>query len=219
VHLDVQLADKPSAVERPIDRLVQDPRSIEPRLLSADNRITSIFDQNIGQLLILGASGSGKTILFLELSEALLIRARKDRAQPIPVVFILSSWAAKRLPLAEWLVAELNNLYGVDHELARSWIDKDSIIPLLDGLDEVASAHREACVHAINAFHKNRGFLPIVVCCRSEVYESLSKRSVKLQLQAAVELQPLGLRSTSAPVASLLAACNKRSIAIPGYGS
>jgi hypothetical protein len=189
VQLEVQLADKSSAVERSIERLIQASRSIEPCLLPLGTDIASIFDENIGQLLILGAPGSGKTILLLKLTDALLARAREDQVQPIPVVFNLSSWAAKRRPLAEWLAAELNNLYEVPHDLARSWIDEDSILPLLDGLDEVVSGHRDACVHAINAFHKERGFLPIVVCCRSEDYDSLSKNSVKLQLQGAAELQ------------------------------
>jgi hypothetical protein len=190
-QLDLQLADKSSAVERPIDRLVQRSRSQEPHLLPIGTRVISIFDENIGQLLILGAPGYGKTTLLLELTQALLNRAGRDKTLPIPVVFSLSSWAAKRHPLADWLSTELNNLYDEPRASARALIDEDRILLLLDGLDEVAAEYREACVHAINAFHKERGFVPIVVCCRSDEYASLSQKSVKLQLQGAVEVQLL----------------------------
>ena len=190
-QLDLQLADKSSAVERPIDRLVRGYRSQEPHLLPIGTKIIGIFDENLGQLLILSAPGYGKTSLLLELTQALLDRAEEDKALPIPVVFNLSSWAAKRRPLADWLSTELNNLYDMPQASARAWIDEDRVLLLLDGLDEVSTEHREACVHAINAFHRERGFVPIVVCCRSDEYASLSEKSVKLQLQGAAEVQLL----------------------------
>ena len=48
--------------------------------------------QEIGlgrSLLILGAPGSGKTTMLLELTRQLLERARKNDDQPIPIVFNL----------------------------------------------------------------------------------------------------------------------------------
>lgn len=183
-RLDVQFVDTPQAIERPIDRLVQN--SQEPRLLPIGTSIAAIFEANIGQLLILGAPGSGKTTQLLELTQVLLHRAQEDVSLRIPVVFNLSTWAGQRRPLLHWLAAELHNLYQVPHELARTWVDEDQILPLLDGLDEVAPAYRETCVHAINAFHKEHGLVPLLVCCRSNDYFSLS---VRLRLLGSVEVQ------------------------------
>jgi hypothetical protein len=67
-------------------------------------------------------------------------------------------------------------------------VDADHILPLLDGLDEVASEHRAACVGAINTFRQNHGFLPLVVCSRMTDYAALDMR---LRLQGAIVVQPL----------------------------
>ena len=90
--------------------------------------------------------------MLLELTRDLLQRARDDESHPIPVVFPLSTWAATRRPLADWLVDELTERYEVARKIGTPWIDGDKILPLLDGLDEVAAEHRVACVDAINAF-------------------------------------------------------------------
>jgi hypothetical protein len=85
-------------------------------------------------------------------------------------------------------VDELNKRYDVPRKLAKNWVESELVLPLLDGLDEVASAHREACVAAINAFIHQHGLLPLVVCSRVADYEGLSTR---LRLPSAVAIQPL----------------------------
>ena len=106
----------------------------------------------------------------------------------IPVVFNLSSWAEQRLALADWLIDELNKRYDVPRTLAKTWVDAGLILPLLDGLDEVAADHREACVETINAFLSEHGLLPLVVCSRVADYEALT---VRLRLPSAVIIQSL----------------------------
>jgi hypothetical protein len=104
------------------------------------------------------------------------------------VVFHLSSWAESRRPLWRWLVEELHRRYGVARRLSRRWIAREQVIPLLDGLDEVAAEHRAECIDAINAFHDEHGQLPIAVCCRTAPYEALG---VRLRLRGAVVIRPL----------------------------
>ncbi|MGH8055586.1 MAG: NACHT domain-containing protein [Stenotrophomonas sp.] len=159
----------------------------EAEQLPAGTPISAVFKRIGGGLLILGAPGSGKTTALLELARDLLGDATADETQPMPVVFHLSSWAPRRPPLAEWLVDELYSRYGVSRPIARQWLAAGEVLPLLDGLDEVAAAHRAGCVEAINAFHQEHGPVRFAVCSRTEEYAALAAR---LRVEEALELQP-----------------------------
>jgi uncharacterized protein with WD repeat len=158
------------------------------RPLPAGTSVTQVYDDASGELLILGEPGSGKTTLLLELARNLLDRAEQDDALPIPVVFNLSSWAVKRQSITAWLVEELSAKYQVPRKLGQAWINDEQILPLLDGLDEVAPSHRTACIDALNTYHGEHGLLAIVICSRSTEYLSQTRR---LQLRSAVVVQPL----------------------------
>src|SRR5262249_8882800 len=159
-------------------------------LLPVGTPIHAVFDDLAGELLILGAPGAGKTTMLLELARDLLERAQHDAAHPIPVVFNLSTWAAQHPPINTWLVDELSKRYDVPRKIGQAWVDGGTILPLLDGLDEVALDQRAACVEAINAYHGAHGPLRLVVCSRSAEYELLA---VRLQFQGAVVIQPLAM--------------------------
>ncbi len=156
--------------------------------LPSDTRIIQLYDEAGGELLILGEPGSGKTTLLLELTRDLLDRARQVNTHPMPVVFILSSWAEKRQPLTDWLVEELSTKYQVPRTLGQLWVASDQMLLLLDGLDEVAPAHRAVCIDAINEYRREHGLVPTVICSRIAEYLSLATR---LQLRQAVVVQPL----------------------------
>ncbi len=87
---------------------------------------------------------------------------------------------------------ELRTKYDVPRKIGQQWIDADQVLPLLDGLDEVAKEARPACVQAINTYHQSRRDerweSPLVICCRSEEYDGLSTR---VTLQHAVSILPL----------------------------
>jgi len=157
--------------------------------LPAGTSMLEIFD-SIGMgrsLLILGAPGSGKTTMLLELARQLIARAREDVAYPIPMVFNLSSWTESKT-LADWLAQELNNLYSVPRKTAPDWVKGNKLLLLLDGLDEVRQDSRAKCVEAINAFRKEHGLTSLAVCSRSQDYADLN---AKLSFEGAIEVQPL----------------------------
>jgi GTPase SAR1 family protein len=186
-RIELGIETQPDAVERPFDLFVQQPEQA-PQPLPTGTPISRIFDEAGKALLILGQPGAGKTTLLLELTRDLLDRAEQDERHLIPVVFHLSSWAAQRFALADWLMDELNKRYDVPRIMAKSWVDAGLILPLLDGLDEVAADHREACVEAINVFLREHGLLPLVVCSRAADYTALTRR---LRLPSAVMIQAL----------------------------
>ena len=184
--LDLGIKQDPEAV-------IQYPWAIQKEstkeTLPAGTSMLEIFD-SIGMgrsLLILGAPGSGKTTMLLELARGLIARAREDVTQPIPMVFNLASWTEK-LTLADWLAQELNNLYSVPRKTAPDWVKGNKLLLLLDGLDEVRQESRVKCVEAINEFRKQNGLTSLAVCSRSQDYAELN---AKLSLEGAIEVQPL----------------------------
>lgn len=187
VAIRLNIANLSTLVEnRPWQLLPQQANGIA-QLLPPGTHIVDIFDQMNQRLLILGEPGAGKTTVLLELAHALLKRADEIPTYPSPVVFNLSSWGQRKAPLAEWLVDELRTRYNIPHKVAQGWVVDDKILPLLDGLDEVQSDSRKACVQGINQFHQEH-LVPLAVCSRIAEYEDLT---VHLKLQGAVLLQPL----------------------------
>jgi transcriptional regulator with XRE-family HTH domain len=174
-------------VENPWETLLRKPGA-QDEILPTGTRVLDIFDQLNGKLLILGDPGSGKTTTLLELARDLLSRADADSAHPIPIIFNLSSWSEERKPLVMWLVDELNSKYQSPKKVGQEWVENDGLLLLLDGLDEVAIEHRDACMRAINAYREEHGFVDIVICSRTADYEALSGQ---LRLNGAVVIQPL----------------------------
>lgn len=193
----LRLHEQPAAVENPWEPNAAPLDQLERPL--PPTQITQAFDNAGGELLILGEPGSGKTMLLLALTRDLLVRAGQQEDFPLPVVFNLSSWAAKRQPFEVWLVEELRAKYQVPPALAQSWVDADQILPLLDGLDEVVSSSRTACVKAMNEYRGKHGLVPMVVCCRATEYYTLDMR---LLLHTAVVVQPLNAKQIDDCLAS-----------------
>lgn len=156
--------------------------------LPAGTHITQVYDKAGGKLLILGEPGSGKTTLLLELCRDLLDRAEKENHHPMPVVFYLSPWAVRRQVLADWLVEELHTKYQVPRKQGKVWVANDQIVPLLDGLDEVAQEHRAACIGTINDYQRAHELVPTVVCSRQDEYLT---QQMNAQLHSAIIVEPL----------------------------
>lgn len=186
-RLDLPLTNEPQVIERPFELVVRQPE-VDPQLLSPAARPSMVFDDLEQALLILGSPGAGKTTMLLELVKDLLDRAERNPLFPIPMVFNLSSWVIERLPLTEWLVAELNKNYSIPRKIALEWVENDRIAPMLDGLDEVAQGQRQECVQNINAYRMEHGLVPIAVCSRLSDYERLV---IRLKLHGAIVVQPL----------------------------
>jgi serine/threonine protein kinase len=187
VWIELGMSERAQAVENPWQTVLKMPNAHD-ETLPAGTTISETFDRLQGKLLILGQPGSGKTATLLTLTRDLLDRAEWDSAHPMPVVFNLSSWAYERKSLAAWMVDELNFKYQVPRKKGQQWMRNEQIMPLLDGLDEVAVEHRNACVRVINRYRRRHGFVDVVVCSRIADYKALTAR---LRLNGAIVLQPL----------------------------
>ena len=190
ISIVLRLDNRPSAVNSDLNDLdiINPDQSRE--FLPAGTTAINVFDR-LGdgrKLLILGAPGAGKTIILLQLAKDLITRAEEDIHHLIPVVLNLSSWAAKKQTIAEWIVEELNSQYKLPRKIGQQWVEKQELLLLLDGLDEIGDFEkRNACVNALNDFQKETA-TEMVVCCRKDHYKNLH---YKLKLESAISLQPL----------------------------
>jgi hypothetical protein len=184
IRLDIE--ERPEAVNRPWDIVLRE--NDRHRQLASGTKVIEVFDELGGELLILGAPGAGKTTTLLELARDLIVRTEQEDSNPTPVIFNLSSWASRWEFLVDWLVDELYSEYDVPRKIGKAWIESGSVLPLLDGLDEVRSEYRAVCVKAINKHRREHGLEMIVVCSRLIDYELLS---IRLKMQGAILLLPL----------------------------
>jgi hypothetical protein len=182
VRLELDLQEIPEVLMRPNVRLRYQANS--ERAIPSGVSIYQIFQESGQNLLILGAPGSGKTFMMLELARDLLDEAERNVQAAVPIVLNLSSWAKERPSLADWIVDEVYLQYQLAKKVTYAWLEHDQICLLLDGLDEVAQEQRDACVEAINSF-KLEYSSPMVVCSRTEDYTNLAPR---LNLSRAIEI-------------------------------
>jgi NACHT domain len=184
--------------------------------VSPSQDILKLFDDADHQLLILGPQGSGKTYKLLELTSALLDRAKENHSMPIPVMLNLSSWSAHKEPMDKWLVSELVSVYQLPRSLARRWVDNEMIVLCLDGLDEITvvgtepssdqkdearrrTEHcRRACLQALNEYIEGTGIW-LALCCREEEYKELGlKLHTRRGDSATVRIEPLSYKQVKA---------------------
>ncbi|HEY86324.1 MAG TPA: ATP-binding protein [Chloroflexi bacterium] len=94
--IELGLEERQEAVDnRPRDMVLQTPQQPD-RVLPPGTRVMDVFNEMGQALLILGEPGSGKTTMLLELARDTIALAEKDPAQPIPVIFNLSSWGGQK---------------------------------------------------------------------------------------------------------------------------
>lgn len=190
VFLNLGKEAQPDQVKRPWDSEIK----IGVKAVQAipdDTTITQVFDSPDikGKLLILGQPGAGKTTTLLDLTKTLIKKAEEDTSYPIPVLFNLSSWKDEKQLIRDWVVVELKSKYGVSLNLGKRWIEDRILLPLLDGLDEVAPERQEKCVQQINTFLAGEAApLYTAVCSRIAEYENYE---APLQLNGAIYLKEL----------------------------
>lgn len=187
--MDVNLSERPEAVRNAATLLLRSVNQSE-HLLPVGTSILDAYDQAEQDLLILGAPGSGKSTQLLDLAQQLVERAAQDAGRPFPVILPLSSWAVKGLPLQDWIIEQLTQIYDIPRQVSEQWVQEDAILPLLDGLDEMDEAARPACINAINIYHRIHLGTPLVICSRTAEYNVAAQRQ-RLALQRAVIAQPL----------------------------
>jgi hypothetical protein len=134
-----------------------------------------------GRLTIIGAPGSGKTVLALHLLIQLLEHRADPAADgprpPVPVRFSLAAFDVDR-PLADWLAQQLTDRFRTHPAVARALVGGRRILPVLDGLDEMDPGEGPAerateTMRWLNRYLAGTDPAPAVLTCRRDRYEQL----------------------------------------------
>ncbi|WP_128428761.1 helix-turn-helix domain-containing protein [Streptomyces cyaneus] len=146
-----------------------------------------------GRLVVLGRSGSGKTILALRF--VLDHLAARSHTDPVPVIFSIGGWNPTKITLRDWLTAQLTRDHpgyaaqGPDGQsLASALVESGRILPVLDGFDEMAGGLRRPALEALNATT-----LPLLLTSRPDEYAAAVAETDVLTAAAAIELTDLTL--------------------------
>jgi hypothetical protein len=178
--------------------------SLAGELTGSDSDLAAVLDRvPTRRLVVLGGIGSGKTVALVRLVLRLLeLRRPAPHHDPVPVMYSLASWDPTTTGLYEWLEARLANDHPMLREPARdrvTWaremIDRDLVLPVLDGFDELPAELRATARDQLNIELRRRPGL--VLSCRTGDYRAVIDSSAgphhRLQAAAAVEVQALGL--------------------------
>lgn len=152
------------------------------------------------RLVVLGAPGSGKTILLVRLILDLL--SRRQAGEPVPVLLSVTSWNPAAQSLLSWMEQELcltNPALAArmpdDRSMtrARALIRAGLILPLLDGLDEMSEGVGPEAITEINdALQAGAG---VVIASRTDQFRRATGVhggvEVRLAGAAAIELNAL----------------------------
>lgn len=110
------------------------------------------------RLVVLGGRGSGKTVIASRFMLSLLPKAGTvPVGVTLPVLFSMASWDPDQKKLRTWLTEELvgvdptlDRLMPSGNKLAYELLYRGRILPILDGLDEMASSVRAAALKALS---------------------------------------------------------------------
>ncbi|MFI5683708.1 NACHT domain-containing protein [Streptomyces sp. NPDC051636] len=135
------------------------------------------------RLVITGSAGAGKTMLALELLLALI--EHRGEEDPVPVRMQLADWDP-RVPLADRFVEHLHHTYDWPRRKGRWLVERNLVLPVLDGLDEMdqplasgrpdpAAARARAALEALNRHQTGRAPGALILTCRDDAYRALSQ--------------------------------------------
>jgi hypothetical protein len=155
--------------------------------------IASAFrNLDCGRLAILGAAGSGKTTLAIQLLLELLKTRADDEA--VPLLVPVAGWDIEACPdLQSWLVRQISQDYpalsrSIGQPMLQTLARRGHVIPILDGFDELSEPARAPALLALRTLCDDDR---LIVTCREEEYTKAVATADVLDSFARITARPL----------------------------
>ncbi|MEV0698950.1 hypothetical protein AB0I53_13675 [Saccharopolyspora sp. NPDC050389] len=160
-------------------------------------QLIASYADNPRRLVVIGEPGAGKTALCLLLTLELL---RRPAPPQVPVLLQISSWDPSE-NLHAWLIRNilddypfLGNEARYGATAVRDLIAQHRILPVLDGLDEMAANDRATALRAIELDARNAE--PVVLTCRSDEFHSANTTGI-VRDALVVQLLPIAAETAA----------------------
>jgi hypothetical protein len=185
-ELEAEIRQRRLAEPRPLD--VWWSATDDPDLSGRVDQITEAYRTLLRRrVVVLGEPGAGKSTLGLLLAADLLGNRRPG--DPVPVPLALSTWDPRAEHLLTWIGNRLRVNYPDLGRRAAAELAGGRLLPILDGLDEIAPALRPRAIEEINrALPATR---PMVLTSRTKEFNQAIDEGDVVTAAAVITLSPV----------------------------
>ncbi|MFD0338132.1 NACHT domain-containing protein [Streptomyces sp. NPDC127117] len=153
------------------------------------------------RLVVTGQPGAGKSVLARSFA-AELNKVRAD-GDPVPVLIALGDWEREE-SFRDWVVRHLVRDYGRSRKRARQLVDAGLVLPVIDGLDEMdraevplAESRAQGALDALSNYQESLEPAPLVLTCRTDLYDVLEASGRPMLDTARVEIDPVSAEAAA----------------------